>query len=121
MLEFGFPISVNVIKTVIDDPIRLRLRIDIDAGDNTDTFNDALLRTAPLSANGFNRFSLGFRDHHIVKQEVSVEVKLYVVFHRLPQGTGRNPFLTQKTIELVMTPSVCMIRKVRLREVMETC
>ena len=43
MLEFGLAISVNVIETIVDNPIGLRLGVDINTCDDTDTFNDTLL------------------------------------------------------------------------------
>ena len=42
MLEFGFPISVNVIETIVDDPIGVRLGIDINTRHNTDTLSGAV-------------------------------------------------------------------------------
>ena len=120
MLQLRLTVSVNVIDAIIYDPIRMRLRMHIDARHDTDTFNDALLRTAPLSANTLGLFRIRFRDDGIVEKQVSIWVEVYFVFYRSPPGTSGNPFLAQKSIELIMTPSVCVISKIRLREVLET-
>ena len=41
-------------------------------------------------------------------------------FHAAPEIAGGDTFLTQETIEWVMTPAVGILGKIRLREVMET-
>jgi hypothetical protein len=42
-------------------------------------------------------------------------------FHRFPEFTGGDALMAQQTIELIMTPFLGMIGKVRLREVRKTC
>ena len=121
MFKFGFTITILVVNAVINDPIALRLWVDIDARHKTDAVNDALFRTAPLSANSFNLFGVLFRDNRIIKQKVSVFIKLNIVSHRCPEIPGRDAVRIQQTIELIMTPLLCMIRKVRLCEVPQTC
>ena len=121
MLKFGFTLSVNIINTVINDPILVRLWGDIDARHKTDAINDALFRTAPLTANRFNRFTLLFRDNLVIKEEVSIFIKRNIVSHRCPEIPGGDTVCIQQTIELIMTVGVAMIGKICLRKVLKTC
>ena len=122
MLKFGFTIAVIVINTIINDPVGVCFWVDIDTPDKTDALDDALFATAPLSANRFNRFRIEFWQHRIVKKQVSIFIKLNIGnLHRFPEFTGREVLIAQQTIELIMTPFIAMIRKLRLRKVLETC
>ena len=77
MLKFGFTISVMVINAVINDPVGVRLWVDIDTRDNTDALDDSLFGTTPLAANGLNLFRVWRPRHNgIVKKQVSVFIKL---------------------------------------------
>ena len=72
MLKFGFTITVMVINAVVNDPVGMRLRVDINTRDDTDALDDSLFGTTALSANGLNLFRIRLWEHGIVKKQVAI-------------------------------------------------
>ena len=72
MVNFTFAVSVRVIDTVIDNPVRIDIWIDIHHRDDADTFDNAPGITTVLPSSGFNFGRIILVNDGIIKQQIPV-------------------------------------------------
>ncbi len=103
MVEFGFAICVGVEEAKVNDPELVCLRVNVDAGDNPDTFDDAFGVAAVLAAHPLNGHGVVLVRDGVIEEHIAIGRSDQGVFNLLPDQARRELVLAQEAVELVMT------------------
>ncbi len=114
MVNFTFAIAVGVIDTIINNPERIHIWVNIYHRDSADTPDNSLGITTPLPTRRFDFRRIVLISGGIVKQQITVIRKADVVFDVFPDFSGGNSLVSQVAVDLVMTPLLGVVSKVSL-------
>ena len=81
---FTLAITFGIIDSIVNQPELIRIRIDIDAADNTNALDHLFGIATVLATHQINRERMTFVEHRIVKEYIAIDVCLDLRFRVLP-------------------------------------
>ena len=111
MIELGLAIAVRIVNAVINDPMLLRLRINIHAGHHANALDDAMRIATVLAPYQFNLMRKILVNDRIVKHNVSLDRNLDRIAHVVPYQARGHPVVPKKSVDRIMAHVLGMISK----------
>ena len=99
MIQLCFSVAIRIEDAVIDDPTLLRLLVEIDTIDDTNTTNDAMSITTVLTSYSFDIVREIFVSDGVIEENKAVTTRNDIGFDQLPNQSRSELFSTEITVD----------------------
>src|SRR5437763_10795747 len=113
VIEFGFAIALRVVNAIINHPKLVGLRIDINASDHTDAFDDVVSVATILPPHEFDLERVVLIQDRVIKEDKALWGDDQLRAHLLPQQPRLNAVISQVAVDGIVRERLRVLGKVR--------